>query len=84
MSWKLKCLSLEMKLNPEWCVYEYKWSELIDLVFAESFARKQNCCIRSHEIVLFFLFCSDEETSTKASAAARATELAAAGARYGP
>lgn len=81
MNWKLKCLSLEMKLNPQWCVHEYKCSVLIDSMFAESFVRKQNCCIQNHEIVLFFLFYSDEKTSTKASAAARATKLAATRAR---
>lgn len=70
-----------MKLNPQWRVREYKCSVLIDSMFAESFVRKQNCCIQSCDIVLFFLFYSDEKTSTKASAAAGATKLTATRAR---
>lgn len=81
MDWSLKCLSLEMKPNPQWGVHEYKRSALTDLMFAESFVRKQNDCIQSCEIVLFFLFYSDEKTSTKASAAAGAAKLAATRAR---
>lgn len=81
VNWKLKCLSLEIELNPQRCVHEYKWSVLIDLMFGESFVRKQNCCMQNLETVLFFLFYSDEKTSTKASAAARATKLAATRAR---
>lgn len=54
LNWKLKCLSLELKLNPQHCVHKYKWSVLTDKVFAESFVRKQNCCIWNYKN----MFCS--------------------------
>lgn len=28
LNWKLKCLSLELKLNPQPCVHKYKWSDV--------------------------------------------------------
>lgn len=61
-------------------MHEYKWSVFIDLIFAKNFERKKYF-IQTHEIVLFFLFYSDEKASTKASAAAGATKLPATRAR---
>lgn len=50
-----------MKLNPKWCMHEYKWSVLIDLMFTENSGRKK----KTVPFRPMRLFCSSSFTQMK-------------------